>query len=368
MKIAFMGIRGIPASYSGFETFVDQLAPRLAARGHAVTVFNRSGFMKDRFRDYKGVEMIYLPSVTSKHFDTLSHSFFSVIRSFPRKFDVVYFCGVGNAPVVFLPRLRGAKVVLNVDGQDWARGKWGFVARNYLRISEWIACRTADHLIADARIIQARYRELYGQETTFIPYGSNIQRNEGDEALRKFGLEKRGYFLFAGRLVPENSAHLLIKAFAALRTDKKLVILGDAPFSEEYKAELKAIAGEGVVFTGYQFGEAYEQLSSHAYVYCMVSGVDGTRPVLLDQMGFRNCVLVRNSAANSEVVAGAGWYFDKDRELEDLTAQMAFLLEHPEKVAELREKSVQRVAEAYSWDKVTDDYEALFRELAGSAR
>lgn len=363
MKIAFMGIRGIPASYSGFETFVDQLAPRLASRGHQVTVFNRSSFMKDRFKTYQGVDMVYLPSVASKHFDTLSHSFFSVLQSFPRKFDIVYFCGVGNAPVAFVPRLRGAKVVLNVDGQDWARDKWGFVARNYLRVSEWIACRTADHLIADAKVIQKRYKDLYGQETTFIPYGSNIQRNEGDEALQKFGLEKRGYFLFAGRMVPENNAHLLIKAHARLGTDKKLVILGDAPFSEGYKAELKALAGPGVVFTGYQFGEAYQQLSSHAYVYCMVSGVDGTRPVLLDQMGFGNCVLVRDSAANSEVAAGAGWYFDKDRELEDLAAQMRYLLEHPEVVEAHRRKSVERVTEAYSWDKVTDDYVALFGRL-----
>lgn len=360
-----MGIRGIPASYSGFETFVDQFAPRLAARGHQVTVFNRSSFMKDRFRDYQGVRMVYLPSVPSKHFDTLSHSFFSVLHSLPEKFDIVYFCGVGNAPVVFLPRLRGAKVVLNVDGQDWARDKWGFVARNYLRISEWIACRTANHLIADAKVIQKRYRDLYSQETTFIPYGSNIQRNEGEETLRKFGLEKRGYFLFAGRMVPENNAHLLIKAFSRLRTDKKLVILGDAPFSEEYKAELKAMAGRGVVFTGYQFGEAYEQLSSHAFVYCMVSGVDGTRPVLLDQMGFGNCVLVRNSPANSEVAAEGGWYFDKDRELDDLVAQMEFLIAHPDKVSELRKKAVVRAVEAYSWDKVTDEYVSLFEGLLG---
>jgi glycosyltransferase involved in cell wall biosynthesis len=365
LKIAFMGIRGIPASYSGFETFVDQIAPRLAAKGCDVTVFNRSNFMKERFDTYQGVKMVYCGSVPSKHFDTISHSFASLLKSFGTRFDIVYFCGVGNSPLAFLPRLKGAKVILNIDGEDWARGKWGRVARTYLRVSELIACRTANVLIADSRIIEKRYRELYRKDTVFIPYGSNIQRNEGDEALRKFGLEKRGYILFAGRLVPENNAHLLIKAYAALETEKKLVILGDAPWSDDYKAELKALANGNVVFTGYQFGADYAQLSSHAYLYAMVSGVDGTRPVLLDQMGFGNAVLVRNSSANSETAGAAGLFFDQADEYADLVRQLKLLLADPARVAEFRVKSVQRVREAYSWDRITDDYLELFRKTLG---
>jgi glycosyltransferase involved in cell wall biosynthesis len=363
MKIAFMGIRGIPASYSGFETFVEQLAKRLVRRGHEVTVYNRSTFVLYRGRQYLGVNLVRLPTLPTKHFDSIIHTFLCCLHALFRRYDIVYICGVGNASLAFLPRLRGSKVIINVDGADWKRDKWGAFARIYLRLSEHVATATADVIIADAKVIQRRYLDQYDAPTLFIPYGANIRRHDGSDVLQRFGLENRGYILFVGRLVPENCAHTLINAFSRVETNMKLVIVGDAPYADEYKASLKEIAGRRVIFTGFLFGEEYQEISSNAYFFALASGVDGTRPVLLDQMAFGNAVLVRNTPANVEVVGNSGHTFDHLNDELDLAVQIQHLIDRPEEVLALRLAAEERVRSKYSWDRVTDRYELLYRLL-----
>ncbi len=360
MKIAFLGTRGIPSRYSGFETFYEQLSTRLVKRGHEVTVYNRSNFIKDIKKEYMGVRIESLPSIRSKHLDTISHSFLSSIHCLFSKFDIVYYCIVGNSPLVWLPRLRGSKVLLNVDGEDWAREKWSGFAKWYQKQCEWIATKTAQVVVSDARGIQMRYQELYNAHTIFVPYGANIVRDEGMDALEKWGLLSDRYILYVGRFVPENAIDLLIHAFKAVKTDKKLVIIGDAPYAAEYTRHLKEIADERVLFTGYAFGSDYSQLSSHAYLYVQPSGVDGTRPALLDQMGFGNCVIVRNSDVNMEVIGDCGCFFDKQRKEESLTEVLQELIDTPERVLFYRNKVRSRIDGYYNWDWVTTFYEDLF--------
>jgi glycosyltransferase involved in cell wall biosynthesis len=366
LHIAFLGTRGVPAAYSGFETFVEELGVRLVQRGHTVTVFNRYPFVPLRDKEYRGMRIIRLRTIQRKSLDTLMHTFLScLLLPFVRP-DVVYICGVGNAVFCGLVRLMGIPVVINVDGEDWARKKWSGFAVKWLLISEAWACRLASVVIADAQVIQERYRRLYRRETVLLKYGANIRLEDvGTDTLKKFGLEPRKYVLFVGRMVPENRADLVIEAFRAVprSTGIKAVIVGDAPYSEEFKKELVAAADDRVIFTGYAFGDAYRELSRHCLFYVLASGVEGTRPVLLDQMGFGNCVVVRDSAANSEVVAEAGVKFESAREKESLAEKMNYLIAHPEVIAEYRCKAVGRVKEAFSWDDLTDRYEALFRDL-----
>jgi glycosyltransferase involved in cell wall biosynthesis len=215
-------------------------------------------------------------------------------------------------------------------------------------------------------VIQERYRKIYRRETVLLPYGSNVRLEEaGTTTLEKHGLTPQRYVLFVGRLVPENRAELLIEAFRAVprASGVKVVIVGDAPYSEEYKKQLVALADDRVVFTGYAFEEAYRELSRHCLFYVLASGVEGTRPVLLDQMGFGNCVLVRDTSANADVVADAGVKFEDGREKESLGEKLNYLIENPDVIEEYRGKAVKRVKEAFSWEKVTDRYEELFREL-----
>lgn len=368
IKIALLGSRGIPARYSGFETFYEQLAIRLVSRGHEVTVYNRSHFIRDVKEDYQGVRIISLPSISSKHLDTITHTFISSIHALFQQYDIIYYCIVGNSPLVSIARVAGSNVLLNVDGEDWAREKWSGFARWYQRKCEWVAARTAPVIISDARSIQEKYLKLYGVATVFVPYGANIMRNEGLAALDKWGLSPDKYILYVGRFVPENGIDLLINAYRKIDTDKNLVIVGDAVYMNEYRNYLHGIADERVIFTGFVFGEDYAQLSSHASFYVQPSGINGTRPALLDQLAFGNCVLVRNSDTNMEVIGNCGCSFDKNRLMESLVEQIQELVDSPNKVAFFRSKATSRIQEFYNWEWITDFYIDLFMRMMNGAR
>ncbi len=363
MNIALLGSRGIPACYSGFETFYENLAVRLAERGHNVTVYNRRQYVNYPLKYYKGVRLVTFPTIRTKKLDTPFHTIISIIHAAFQHYDIAYFCIVGNSPFTLFTRLLGMKTVLNVDGEDWKRDKWHGFERIYLKLCEHIATIFPHVIIADSRVIQKRYLERYKTDTTFIPYGSNVHRNRDTSFLRRFGLEEGKYILFVGRLVPENNAHLLIEAFNQLKTTFKLVIIGDAPYVKEYKEALKRMARPEVIFTGYLFGEGYQSLSSHCYLFVLPSLVDGTRPVLLDQMSFGNCVLVNNSPANMEVIGDAGVWFNGKKGVSELRSKLEHLMFEPEIVADYGRRALERVKKYYSWEEVTERYEELFIRL-----
>ena len=371
MKIAFMGIRGIPASYSGFETFVEGLSTRLVEKGHDVTVYNRSTHVTYREPLYKGVKLVILPTIPTKHLDTITHTFLSVIHGIFKRYDIVYICGVGNSLPSCMLRIAGTKVVLNVDGADWERKKWGWFARWFLRASERMATVFPDVVIADSMAVKHYYMDHYNRESLFIPYGTELdQRTAGDKkALKKYELEPDDYILYVGRLVPENNAHQLIKAYKRVTTNKKLVIVGDAPYADAYKAELKTLSGndEKIVFTGYVFGEDYKCLMRNTYIYVLASEVGGTHPVLIEALAAGNAVIVNNIPASVEVVADAGIAYDGTIGEPELSKKLSLLLNDKGLHASLKEKAQGRIRAAYLWDKVTDDYIKLFESLTHPA-
>lgn len=373
LRIALMGSRGIPATYSGFETFYEQLAVRLAARGHAVTVYNRRHHFKTHVPEYKGVRIVTLPSIPSKHLDTLTHSFLSMLHALWSGNDVFYLVIVGNSPLVWLAHLFGKKVILNVDGADFARDKWTGFAKRYLQWTERIAARSAEVVIADSTVIERRYRELFGRDTLYIPYGANPQprgeRHYDSDVLARFGLTSGDYILFVSRMTPENRAHILVEAHRRSGSRRKLVLVGDAPYVDDYKREVQAAcaASDNCIMTGYLFGDDYRQISSHCSYYVLPAGIDGTRPVLLDQMAFGNCVVVRDTPANMEVIGDAGLSFSDADDVESLAAVIRRLDADQTEVEAMRRRALAQVAERYSWDRITDQYEALFRSMQSRA-
>lgn len=365
VRIALLGTRGIPANYGGFETFYENLGPRLSERGHDVTVYNRPHVVGHReLKSYRGVRLVHLRSIATKHLDTITHTALSVLHALPARYDVVYVCGVGNTPLAWVPRITGAKVFLNVDSADWRRSKWGAIPRAYLRAMERFSAKSANTVIVDNATIGQRYRADYGIEAVFVPYGANVLRNEGTETLDRFSLEPYRYVLWVGRLEPETRVEELIAAFGKAGLDGfKLVIVGDAPFAASYRDRLDAIATPEVLFAGRQHGEAYQQLSCHAFAYVQTSPTSGTSPALLDQMGVGGAVIARGTPANTEVVGSAGLTYPVDDPIDGLAAALARLAGSPDLVVTLRQAAVRRVQEQYSWDHITDVYEALFMSL-----
>ncbi|MBI4557560.1 MAG: DUF1972 domain-containing protein [Candidatus Hydrogenedentes bacterium] len=363
MKIAILGTRGIPANYGGFETFAEQLSVRLAARGHEVTVYCRKANYPHPIQEYKGVKLVTLSSVHTKHFDTLSHTFVSMLHFLFHSGDIAYVCNCGNSCLTWMPRLLGVKVLLNTDGLEWERAKWSGFAKAYLKASEYLAMRFPNVIVSDSRAIQDYYKRKFNTDSAYVAYGADVvERGTGRELLSQVGVESEEYLLFVSRLEPENNAHLLVKAFEQVKTDKKLLIVGSAPFANEYIQSLKSTKDSRILFPGALYGEMYHALRANAYLYINAMEVGGTHPAILEAMGAGNCVLVSDIPYNTEVLSDAGVTF-RNRDADDLRDKMQWLLDNPAEARRLGELARERIREHYNWDRVVDEYERLFESL-----
>jgi len=365
MKIALMGTRGIPASYSGFETCVEQLGQRLAARGHQVTVYCRTHHIAYPGDTYKGMRLVKLPTIANKYLDTIVHSFLSSLHALKHRNDVALYFIAGNSPVAWLPRLVRTRTILNVDGLDWKREKWPALAKRYIQLAEYLATKLPNRYVTDSHVVQGYYRDRFRSEAPYIPYGSEVEHLPPGETLARFGLEPGRYVLFVGRLVPENCAHHLVQAFHGLETDRKCVIVGDAPYADDYIATLKhsAQGDPRIVFTGYVFGKGYHELGSNAHVFVETSGVGGTHPALVEAMAFGNCVIVHDTPENLETIADAGLSYDGRAGADSLRSTLRTLLRDPAQIADYRRRARQHAQLRYNWETVTDAYERLFYEV-----
>src|SRR5262245_39475618 len=202
MKLAILGTRGIPANYGGFETFAEELSTRLVARGHDVTVYGRSNNIRYPERTYKGARLVVLPTIGTKHLDTIAHTLLSVLHAIPKRFDCILMCNAANAIWGIVPRLMATPLVLNVDGIERLRKKWGPVARAYYRVSERLATVIPNVIVADAEVIRDYYLKQYQAPSVMIAYGAECKRTESTAVLDRLGLRSGEYFLYVSRLEP----------------------------------------------------------------------------------------------------------------------------------------------------------------------
>ena len=358
MRIALLGTRGIPANYGGFETFAEELSTRLVRRGHQVTVYCRERYPEPV---YRGVRLQYLPTIRHKYFDTIAHTFFSTLHLLAHRADVALYCNGANALFTPWPRLLGMPVALNVDGIERLRKKWNRVARAWYLVSEWLATFCPTAVVTDALTIQDYYRTRYRKDSEFIPYGAEIGKAPGTGVLSKLGIEPGRYFLYVSRMEPENRALEVRQAFEQVESPLKLALVGDAPYAPDYIRRVRDTRDPRIVIPGAIYGEGYRELGSHCFAYIHATEVGGTHPALIEAMGRGALVLYRNTPENAEVAGDAGVPFEPA----ELAERIRGVLAMPEAEREVfRQKALQRVAERYSWDVVTGEYERLLERLA----
>jgi glycosyltransferase involved in cell wall biosynthesis len=364
MRIAILGTRGIPASYGGFETFAEHLSTRLVARGHEVTVYCRSHYVSPRQLEYHGVKLQILPTIRHKYFDTVIHTFLSALHAISRRFDAVLICNCANAPFSPILRFAGTPVAINVDGLEHKRKKWGWLGRRYYRFAEYLSTLVPNEMVTDAQVIQDYYLARHNAPSTMIAYGSEVERRTDREMVRKWRVEPNRYVLYVSRLEPENNAHLVIEAFKKVRTAYRLLIVGDAPYAEQYINSLKASArgDKRIIFTGFVFGQDYRALQQNAYCYVHATEVGGTHPALLEAMGYGNCVLTLATPENIEVVGEAGVPYTDEY---DLAEKLKRVLRDGSLVQAYRNRAQQRIKKHYDWETVVDQYEQLFARMSG---
>jgi exopolysaccharide biosynthesis WecB/TagA/CpsF family protein len=360
MRIAILGTRGVPANYGGFETFAEQLGKRLVARGHDVTVYGRDSSIPRGMRTYLGMRIVRLPAPRAKYFETVIHTLFAALHALTRRYDIVYVCNSANVPAVMLLRLFGRRIVLNVDGLEWKRRKWSAVGRAYYRLCAWTAARLPVHVVTDALVIQAYYKEVYRRHTDYFPYGTDLEPVPDDGTLADLGLEPGRYVLYVSRLEPENNAHVVIEAYSKVSTDLPLAVVGDAPYSTDYIASLHATDDPRVKFLGAIYGSGYKILRSHATVYVQATEVGGTHPALVEAMGFGNAVLANEVPEHRETLGDAGLYYQGPGEL---AAQLQMVLDDRSVAEDLSRRAHARARKMYGWDAITDSYEAWMTGL-----
>jgi glycosyltransferase involved in cell wall biosynthesis len=362
LKIAIIGTRGIPANYGGFETFAEECSARLAERGHSVTVYCRTHYVPKSMKQYRGAKLVILPTLRWKYTDTVVHSAISVLHSLGGRFDVVLICNAANSPFAWMPRLLGIPVVINVDGIERLRQKWNLLGQAYYQLCERLSVLFASTVVTDAETIQVYYRQRHHRDSVFIPYGASTERPSGIAALEQLGISPGHYYLYVSRFEPENNAHRVVSAFEKVRSNKRLVMVGDAPYAQKYIEQIKSTADPRILFPGAIYGQGYRELLANAYCYIHATEVGGTHPALVEAMALGNLILANGTEENREVLGSAGIFYAKN-DVRELTETLQKIEDTPSCFERYRASALERALTAYSWDKVVAQYEDLFTSL-----
>jgi glycosyltransferase involved in cell wall biosynthesis len=367
MKIAFIGQKGIPATYGGFERYVEELSTRLARRGHAVWVYVRPYYTKTTDKIYKGVYLVKVPTIRSKHLDTIVHVFLSTLHLLTLDVDIIYVHGVGPSSLVPLMRILKprAKVVSVFQSRDSLHAKWGKFARFMLNIATWMTCKFPHETVTSSKELYRFAKESYGVETIQInngaPEPSTLRSNEME---KKLGISQGSFFLMVTRFVRHKNIHRVIEAFKKLETDKKLVIVGGAVYTDKYFQELLELAkgDPRIIFTGFLSGSNLWELFQKTYAFIQSSGTEGMPLSVLEAMAYGCGVIASDIPEHRELLGDAALYFDLENSA-DLKAMLGLALKSPQSVFEKGALAKHRAKTYFGWDKITERVEELFGSL-----
>jgi glycosyltransferase involved in cell wall biosynthesis len=363
LRVAFIGGRGVISRYSGIEAYYEEAGRQLAERGHEITIYCRTHFTPPA-KTHHGMRLVRLPTIRSKHLETLVHTFLSSVHASFSRAQIVHYHALGPALFSFLPRLAGKKTVVTVQGLDWQRKKWGRLASWVLRRGERAAVRFPNATMVVSRALQDYYRSRYGAETSYVPNGSHLRERSQPARLIEWGLEPGKYILFLGRFSPEKNCHLLIEAYERLDTDVKLVLAGGSSYSDSYVDQLRQHQSDRIHLLEWVTGEALEELLTNAMLFVLPSDLEGLSLALLDAMAAGLCVLTSDVRENCEVVEGSGFTFRRG-DVDDLGRMLRVLLADREARETAGRCAQQRVRESYLWPHIATQIEDVYHRVLG---
>ncbi len=362
LRVAMLGSKGIPARHGGIESHVEEIARRLAHRGHQIDVFTRT-YHPFREAFYEGVRLRRRPSLNTKHLDAATHTALCALEvGLSSRYDIVHLHGIG--PGLFLRWTRGVPRVFTYHAQDWRQKKWGATARWFLQRGEASALRHADAVITVSTRLQRYVRDTHARKCVYIPNGAREPGAIDAGHLRRYGLEPGGYLLFVGRLLEDRGLATLLDAFTRVDTPRRLVLAGETQMPQSAFEALRASADARVAFIGHQTADVLDALYTHAYLCVHPSEVEGMPIAVLDAMGHGRTVVVSDIPENREAVGNAGVTFPVGDE-QALAAVLGGLLSAPERVRELGELARARARQEYAWDDIARRVEAVYLEVRG---
>ena len=363
LRVAFIGGRGVVSKYSGIENYYGEVGSELSHLGHEVTVYCRTYFTP-AMSNHSGIRVIRLPTIRTKHLETLLHTVLCTAHAMFSDSEIVHYHALGPALFSFLPRLVGKKTVVTIQGLDWQRTKWGWIASSVLRLGEHAAVRFPNATMVVSHTLEDRFRSRFQAKISYIPNGTSIRQRGTSGHLKEWGLESGKYILFLGRLSPEKNCHLLIQAYEKLKTPVKLVLAGGSSYSDFYAATLRQHESDQIRILDWISGEALDELLTNACLFVLPSDVEGLSLALLDAMGAGVCVLTSDIAENRELVEGVGYTFTAG-DVFDLEQVLRLLLGNSELRDSAAKKALKRIRQGYLWPHITRQIEEVYLELVG---
>ncbi|MFA6160762.1 MAG: glycosyltransferase family 4 protein [Patescibacteria group bacterium] len=365
-----IGAKGLPSLQpvgGGVETHVEELALHLVKLGHKVTVYVRPYANPERKKEWKGIKLATLPSWHRKHFDAITHVFFSTLHALPERYDVVHYHGIGPSTLSWIPRVfkRSARVIVTFHSRDQYHEKWGLLARMYLAFGEWTAVHFPHATIAVSHNIKLLCSMMYRSKTTFyIPNGVDVApKKVGVDELKQFDIKPGHYFLHLARLVPHKAQDDTIRAFRMLKTDDKLVIAGGASFDDaDYLEFLKRLSADDprIVFTGHQGGATLKQLIAHCRAIVHPSRSEGLSVAILEAMASGRLVIMSDIPENLELIDHSGIAVPVG-DIQAIANAMQWTIDNDLLAEERGERARSVIAKLHSWESIAKKTEKVYK-------
>ena len=365
LKISIIGSRGYPYVYSGYETLIKELSERLVARGCEVTVYCHRNLFNKKPALVKGIKLVYVPTIESKSLSQLIHSFLSMCHAVTSDADVIFAVNAANGPFGLISKIFRKPTAINVDGLEWLRPKWKGLGAKYFKIAARLSTILFDQIINDSDEMRKVYLNLFKKESVVIAYGATVSKSEDPSLIQQWLITPKEYYLVVGRMIPDNNADIIVKGFLASNSTKKMVVVGDVFYRDNYADKLKALKDERLIFTGYvNDSDVLAALYHHSYMYVHGHEFGGTNPTMIKAMAYGCGILALNTVFNKEMLNNDsyGIYFDKNQEA--VRRQINYADQHPYKIKQLRQKSQLGITDKYNWDCITDQYLEVFKRLA----
>ena len=369
LRIAVLGLRGIPEVQGGVERHCQELYPRLSENGYNITILARKGYVPQNPYEYKKIKIIPLWAPKEKNLEAIWHTTHGILwlARHRRDYDILHIQGIGPSLLAYFARKLGFCLVVTNHGPEYNRQKWGIIAKKMLRLGERLGARHAYLVIAVSKHIKNLLFENYESVAAYIPNGVNLpERVPAGTTLSKFGLKSGRYFLTVGRLVPEKGFHDLLEAFGKLDTDWKLVIVGDADHKDKYSFNLKKKAGQinGVVMTGFQKGKALHELYSNAGLFVLPSYHEGLPIVALEAMSCKLPMLLSDIPANKELALPEETF--PVGNVEVLSQRLKSFLENPSLLnsPQMIAQKKRRIETEFNWDVIAQRTADLYQAVS----
>lgn len=371
MKIAVIGVKGLPAKQGGIEHYCQALYPKIVERGHTVDLYARASYIKQSWLStyqHQGVRVICLPSLPIRGLDAFTSSGLAALVCAFRGYDVVHFHALGPSLFSFIPRLlSSAKIVATCQGLDWQRGKWGKSSSSVIRLGEKMAAKYAHNIIVVSKALQDYFKQTYDLDSVYIPNAPGIyaKSNPDFEFVKSRDLKPSKYFLFLGRLVPEKRPDLLLQAFRQLnQSDWKLVLAGGDSDTTEYISELVDLAKDNpnIIFAGELRGSRLAEMVRGAGVFVLPSDLEGLPLAMLEAMRERVPVVASDIPPHQQLIGSDRGTLFKAGNLISCVTALKKAINQPKQLASMAQKAQKYIQHNYTWEKITADNLSVYSQ------